>query len=135
MSKLIILFSLLAVAILFALGMTDPNSPAMWLASTSINFAFLRLVLMAVLASLLVTHPPRNVYMRMVIGAFATILAGWALWATYENTMKLLDTMVLLQFSISAGLDVLESEYLVPAETEEERLESAREARRKLLSA
>src|SRR5947209_7313334 len=110
MSKLILLLSLLAVALMFALGMTDPNSPAMWMGSTSINFAFLRLVMMAVLASLLVTHPPRNVHMRMAIGIFASLLAGWALYTTYENSMKLLDTMAILQFSISAGLTILESD-------------------------
>jgi hypothetical protein len=137
MSKLILLLSLLAVALMFALGMTDPNSPAMWMASTSINFAFLRLVMMAVLASLLVTHPPRNVYMRMVIGVFAGLLTTWALWTTYENSMKLLDTMAILLFSVSAGLSILESKFLLAThvESEEERLEAARAARRQLLNA
>jgi hypothetical protein len=128
MSKLVLLLSLLGTAILFSFGLTNPDSPVVWLASTSMNFAALRLVMMLVLAALLVTHPPRNVYLRMFVGGLAIVLAGWSLMATYENEMKLLDSLSLLQFSISAGLIVLESKY-IPIETMEERIEHARQTR------
>lgn len=129
MSKLILLLSLLGTVIVFAFGLTDPSSPVMWLASTSISSAWLRLVIMLALAALLATHPPRNIYLRFIIGLLAASLAGWALWSTYENQMKFLDTLVVLQFSVCAGLTVLESKYLMALPSEEERLAAAREAR------
>jgi hypothetical protein len=128
MSKLVLLLSLLGTAILFSFGLTDPNSPVVWLASTSMNFAALRLIMMLVLAALLVTHPPRNTYLRILVGTFSVALAGWSLAATYDNQMKLLDSLSLLQFSISAGLIVLESKH-IPIETVEERIATARRAR------
>jgi hypothetical protein len=133
MSKFVLLASLFATAVLFSFGLTDPNSPVMWLASTTMAFAWLRLIMMVILATLLMTHPPRNIFLRMFIGAFATALAGWSLYSTYNNQMALLDTLVILQFSIASGLIVLESKYL-PIETEEERLKSARQARLALSS-
>ena len=128
MGKAMLLLSLLGTAILFSFGLTDPNSPVVWLASTSQGFAILRIGMMLALAALLVTHPPRNIYLRIVTGIFVTTLAGWSLVATYNNQMKLLDSLSILQFCISAGIIVLESEYL-PVETEEERIEHARKAR------
>jgi hypothetical protein len=92
------------------------------------NFAALRLIMMLVLAALLVTHPPRNAYLRILVGTFSVALAGWSLAATYDNQMKLLDSLSLLQFSISAGLIVLESKH-IPIETVEERIATARRAR------
>jgi hypothetical protein len=133
MSKVMLLLSLLGVTILFSFGLTDPNNPIVWLASTSQNFAFLRLGMMLALAALLVTHPPRNIYLRLAIGVFASVLAAWSLYSTYDNQMKLLDSMSLLEFSISAGLVVLESDRF-PVETTEERLQAARQARRLAMS-
>ena len=128
MSKLVLLLSLLGTAILFSFGLTDPNNPVVWLASTSTNFAFLRVGMMLSLAALLVTHPPRNVYLRVVIGTFVIALAAWSLISTYDNQMKFLDSLSILQFCVSAGLIVLESDFL-PVESEEERLEFARKSR------
>lgn len=129
MSKLILLLSLLGIALLFSLGLTNPDNPMVWLASSSMEFAWIRLTMMIALASLLVTHPPRNHYLRLVVGTLAVGLAGWSLWETYNNSMLLLDSFSILQFSVSAGLTVLESDY-APAETEDERLETARQVRR-----
>jgi hypothetical protein len=92
------------------------------------NFAVLRLIMMLILAALLVTHPPRNIHLRLLVGAFSVALASWSLVATYDNQMKLLDSLSLLQFSISAGLIVLESKY-IPTETVEERIATARRVR------
>jgi thiol:disulfide interchange protein len=128
MSKLVLLLSLLGITILFSFGLTDPNNPVVWLASTSQIFAFLRLGMMIALAALLVTHPPRNIYLRYCIGIFAAVLASWALFAIYNNQMKLLDSLSILEFSVSAGLIVLESKRF-PVESEEERVQSAHHAR------
>lgn len=110
MSKLIVFLSLIGLSILFTLGLIAPDSSVMWLASTSTNFALLRAVLMFVLLVLLLTNPPRNVYMRVMIGMFSLALMAWSLDSTYNNHMKLVDTLSLLPVSIVAGLDILEQD-------------------------
>ncbi len=110
MSKLVLILSLIGVGILLVFGITDPNSAVMWLASTSTNFAILRGFLIIVLLGLLVTHPPRNVYFRSFVGVLCLVLVSWGLAATYENQMKFLDTLSLLEVSISAALIALERE-------------------------
>lgn len=110
MGKLVLFLSFVAIALLFVVSLVDPTNPIVWLASTSVNFAILRVVMMLGLLALLSTNPPRNIYLRMIVGLFAVGLTGWSLGATYQNDMKFLDTMTLLLFSTSAGIVVLERE-------------------------
>jgi hypothetical protein len=108
MSKYIISLSLVGLAILFTFGLLAPNNAIMWMASTSENFAFLRFGLMIMLGTLMITSPPRNIYLRSLIGSVSLFITAWTLGATYNNQMKLLDSMALLQTSISSALLVLE---------------------------
>jgi hypothetical protein len=108
MSKLVLALTLLGISILLVFGLVDPNNPVMWLASTSANFTLLRLALIATLIALLVTNPPRNLYLRAFVGAFSLTLALWSISATYQNQMKFLDSMAILQVSIVSALAVLE---------------------------
>jgi hypothetical protein len=110
MGRAVLLLSLIGTTILFTVGLVNPDSPVMWVASTFSGFALLRLGIMVALAILLVTHPPRNLYLRLAIGMLAAGLVGWCLNATYNNEMKFLDTLSILQFGVSAGLAVLELE-------------------------
>lgn len=113
MSKLVLILSLLSLLILLSFGIADPNNPVVWLASTSTNFGILRIALIAVLLALLLTNPPRNIYFRGFVTILSTTLVAWSLGATYANEMKFLDTLSLLQVSISAGLIALERD-IVP---------------------
>lgn len=108
MNKPIIFLSFIGITLLFVLGLLAPDNPAVWLASTSHWFAALRLILMAAFGALLVTSPPRNIYLRQGLGLLALIIALWAIGDTYANQMKFLDSMSLLEFSICTGLTVLE---------------------------
>lgn len=110
MSKLVLLLSLLGIGILLIFGIVSPDSPVMWMASTSDNFTWLRVAMIIILLSLLFTHPPRNVYLRAVVGAIAVTVSGWALFETYANHMELLDTLSLLEVSVTTGITVLERE-------------------------
>lgn len=110
MGKAVLLLSLIGVAILFTVGLVNPDSPVMWLANTSASFAIIRFAMMIALATLLVTHPPRNILLRYSVGLLAGVLAMWTLNSTYANEMKILDSMSILLFSISAGITVLEVE-------------------------
>jgi len=128
MGKLILLLSLLGTAMLFSLGINDPSNSIMWLASTSVNFTYLRLAMMIVLTFLLVTHPPRNIFLRDVIGAFSICLMGWAVWETWAYAMNVLDLLSILQYGVSTGLIVLESKRF-PLETTDDRIIAARKSR------
>src|ERR1022692_2483210 len=108
MGKLILFLSFIGISILFLLGLVAPNNPIMWGASTSINFAALRALLLFVLFVLLVTRPPRNIFVRTIIGILSISLTIWVLDATYNSQMKLIDTLSLLPVAIAAGIDVLE---------------------------
>lgn len=108
MGKLLLVMTFFGFSILLVFGLLDPNSPIMWLASTSIEFAILRFVVVAILFAMFVTNPPRNVMFRRVVGTICVVLAAWALFATYENSIKILDTMMILESTIICGLMVLE---------------------------
>lgn len=108
MGKVLLFSSACGLLFLLVFGIHDPDNPMVWMASTSEEFVLLRGFLIVVLLGLLVTHPPRNVFFRSFVGLLSVSLAGWASYATYNNEMKFLDTMALLQFSISAGIVALE---------------------------
>jgi hypothetical protein len=108
MHKSILFLSFFGITLLFVCGIFWPDNPAVWLASTSNQFAFVRLVLMAAFGALLVTAPPRSIWMRDTLGFLAIITAVWTLLQTYDNQMKFLDTLSLLEFSICTGIAVLE---------------------------
>ena len=108
MGKSVLVLSFVGISLLFVLGITHPDTPAMWLASSSESYTYLRFGMMIALLTLLFTNPPRNVILRTIVGFFAVGMAYWALSATYQNTMMFLDTMAILQFSISAVIAVLE---------------------------
>jgi hypothetical protein len=108
MSKLILFLSFVSLGVLLAFGLAAPDSPVMWLASSSSGFAWLRMALMAILFGLMITTPPRNVIFRVFVGLFSVGLIGWCLNATYNNQMGFADTLSLLAASLAAGIVVLE---------------------------
>ena len=108
MSKVVLALALLGISLLFVLGLINPQHPIMWMAETSPAFTVIRAVLIVVLIALLVTHPPRNVYLRTVVGMICLGIASWALTATYRNELHLLDSLSLLEVCILSGIAVLE---------------------------
>ena len=110
MGKVILMLSFLGIGLLLIVAAIDPNSPMVWLASTSSGFFQLRAFMMLVLFALLVTNPPRNVYFSAIVGILSLIAVSWALSATYQNEMKLLDSLSILEVGICAGITVLEQD-------------------------
>lgn len=108
MGKSVLYLSFAAITFLFCASIIIPASSVMWLASTSFGAELLRLGMMGTLAALIITDPPRSIYLRTIVGFMAIGLAYWAIGATYQNNMRFLDTMAILQFSISAGIVALE---------------------------
>lgn len=126
MSKVVLFFSIVSLSILLFFGLVDPNSPVMWMASTTEIFTYIRMALIVILVGLIVTHPPRNIHFRAFVGVVSVSVTSWALNATYNNEMAFLDTLALLQFSISAGLIALERGYEEVAEQLQKRTPSAK---------
>jgi hypothetical protein len=96
---------------------------------------YLRIAMIAVLMSLLATHPPRNIVMRYMIGIFAMSLLGWGMFAVYEYSIKVLDLASIMIFSISTTIIILESHYLRLESTVDQRIIAARKSRQYLKTA
>jgi hypothetical protein len=109
MSKPYLFLAFVCLGILLIFSLVAPGSPVMWLASTSKIFAVIRVGLMIILLWLLLTDPPRNVYLRAITGTASLLLVSWALNAFFSNQLQLVDFLSLVPAGIAAGLDVLES--------------------------
>ncbi len=118
MTKLILILSSLGLTITLLLGMYDPGNPIMWLASTSETFTILRAGLLLIF-TLLVTEPPRNVYLRAFIGIVSVVLVSSSLGAFYVNSMQAVDAFLLMAVGIASGITVLERDLLAEDEAAE----------------
>ena len=116
MGKTIMFLIFVGLAILLVGGLVSPTAPALWLASTAQGYMYLRIGLLALLAILLLTNPPRNVYFRAFVGILAVTLGAWSIEATYQNHMQFLDTLSILGASVTMAIVALEYQ---PDETEE----------------
>lgn len=112
MSKVVLMMSFIGVSLLLTFGVLSPGSPIMWMAASSASYTILRIVLLVVLASLLTTNPPRNKLLRIIVGGISIGVAAGTLILTYNNDMQILDTLVILQVCVSAGLVTLEKDLL-----------------------
>jgi hypothetical protein len=135
MHKTVLFLSFFGMTLLFVLGLFWPDNAAVWLASTSKEFAFIRLSLMAAFGMLLVTVPPRSIWLRKFLGIFAVVVAAWALEGTYGNHMKFLDSLSLLEFSVCTAIAVLEQTGEELLQTVSSKKAQLTEAKRKKLTA
>jgi hypothetical protein len=88
-----------------------PDFAAFWLASGEPIYQVVRLLLAAVLIVQFATHPPRNIYFRILCGFIALSAASWAIQQTYAYTMMYLDALSILGASIATAITALEVEY------------------------
>lgn len=108
MKYVVIAGTFLITASLLIGGVYYPNSPLMWLASTSTSFAVIRGAILVLLGALLVVRPPRPLYLRAIIGAAATALLVSALWFTTTYMIQPIDTVVFVEVAIVFGIEALE---------------------------
>lgn len=108
MKRVVIVGTFLITASLLVGGLYYPDSPLMWLASTSTGFAVLRSAALIWLAVLLVTHPPRPFYLRALLGAGAVGLLATVIWLTKTYVMQPIDTVVFVEIAIISGIEALE---------------------------
>ena len=108
MSKFILFSSFICLGILSAFGLAAPGSPIMWMASTSHTFEYIRLAVMVMLASLLVTTPPRHKVLRLAVGLASVVLVSWSYYQTFFNHMQFLDGMAFFIAGIASAIVALE---------------------------
>lgn len=105
---LIIATTFLVCAMLFD-GLYQKDAPLMWLASTTINYAYMRMALIVVLIMLLVTRPPRASYFRSFLAGFSSALFISTILLSHWYVIELLDAIVFLEVAIICMIEALET--------------------------
>lgn len=108
---LIITTTLLIGAMLFD-GVYYPDSPLMWLASTAITYAFIRLGLVVILLGLLAFRPPRSFQARVFLGSVASVLGIVTLVLVGQYNIAFLDAIVFIEVAIILMIEALETDQL-----------------------
>lgn len=100
--------SVFLVALLFFGGLFFPESPIMWLASTSDGYAVVRAGIAAILIALLYTHPPRSKNFRLLLSVASLAFGTWAAILTMQSSMFVLDIFVFLQTAVVFAIAAIE---------------------------
>lgn len=108
--RLLIIVTVFLVGIMLFDSLYYKDAPLMWLASTSLDYAYMRTVLVIVLISLFVSSPPRSQHFRLFLGSFALALFGSTLWLSLSYAIDLLDTVIFIEVAIIFMLEALEAD-------------------------
>lgn len=111
MRRLLLLLAALSLCLLAYGTAYHPDYAAFWLASGEPTYQTVRLLLASALFIQFVTHPPRNIYFRMLCGFIAVSSAAWALEESYAYHMLYMDTLSILGASVATGITALEVNY------------------------
>jgi len=109
MKKLLIVGTIILTTALLVSGALYPDSPFMWLASTSVGYEITRAGLIAVLAVLLFSNPPRALYFRFFLAACAACLGIATIGLLFTFQMNLIDAIVFMEIAIIFAIEALES--------------------------
>jgi hypothetical protein len=113
--RLLIIATIFLVGVMLFDGLYHKDAPLMWLASTSPDYAYIRTILVIVLAALFVSSPPRSHRFRLFLGGFATALFGGTLGLSMSYAINLLDAVVFTEVAIIFMIEALEAD-LVPVQ-------------------
>lgn len=127
MGKLLVFLSLISLVFLEVGSYLFPADPVMWLATSSHAFEAVRLLIMPILVTLLVTNPPRHLVLRYFVGAVSVVLLASVAILTYGNIMNMLDSMAFAAAGVAMGIVALEINYTVDDVVD---LEALRQAKR-----
>jgi hypothetical protein len=108
MGKMLLLFSLVCLTILYIGTAFFPQNPSFWLASGASMYQQVREILAFVLILQLTTRPPRHIWFRVLSGAVAVVIGAWSIEATYSNQMLFLDTLCFVGGAVAVGVATLE---------------------------
>ncbi len=85
-----------------------PDSALMTLAASGTYILILRELVVVGSVLLLVTKPPRSIFMRSALGMAAAMLGGWAVVNLYGADLPMLDGLLFVVASISFAIAALE---------------------------
>lgn len=108
--KLLIYATSVLVGAMLISGLYDPDSPLMWLASTSNEYAYMRAALIGVLVTLLITDPPRSMYFRSFLAGFAAVLFVSTVLLVNAFTIELIDAVIFIEVAIIFMIEAIEPE-------------------------
>lgn len=108
MDKAIFGGSLASVVFLLTGTYVFPHSPIMWLAGTSLTYTIFRLIMTGMLLVVLLSNPPRKMFVRIAMGIIAVVLTGWGVDLMWQGSYKLLDMILFVELGIAFGLAALE---------------------------
>jgi putative Ca2+/H+ antiporter (TMEM165/GDT1 family) len=108
MNKAIFSCALGCVLFLIAGTYLFPNNPVMWLAGTTLPYTIFRALAAVALITVLVTNPPRKLYMRIFMGFASVVLLLAGLGVGASDSVQILDMMLYLILGVSLGIEALE---------------------------
>jgi hypothetical protein len=111
MRRLLLLFFALSLCLLAYGTAYYPDYAAFWLASGEPTYQVVRLLLAGALFIQFATHPPRNIYFRLLCGFIAVSSGLWAVQQSLAFHMLYLDTLSVLGASIATAITALEISY------------------------
>ena len=109
MTKTVYAGTLLIILTLIAGSIWAPGSFIMTFVSTDTTMLIARVVLSAMLITLLVTNPPRSYALRVLLGLSSAIFFTWAVQYALSGTIAVADAILFLHASISFALAAVES--------------------------
>ena len=107
--KLLTIITTFLVGAMLFNGLYQPEVPLMWLASTTVNYAYMRAALVVVLIMLLVTRPPRSPYFRTFLMAFSSALFLSTVLLLNWYAIGIMDAVIFIEVSIILMIEGLEA--------------------------
>lgn len=108
MNKAIFGSALLCTVFLIVGTYAFPSDIIMWFASTSLIYTIFRVIMVGMLVAVLVTNPPRHLYMRVAMGAMAFTLGCLGIGLLFADTLHLLDVILYIVLAAAFGIEALE---------------------------
>lgn len=108
--NLLIILTMIVIGGLLAMEVFGGIDYLVPLASTDLVFTVTRVIILALLGSLLVWTPPRSRQMRQGLGAAATASLLGVFWLVSVNAINVIDMMLLMLVSVIFAIEALELE-------------------------
>jgi hypothetical protein len=106
--KLIIAATMMLIATFLFGTIYKPDNPLMLFAGNGTIFTVIRSVSLIALGILLVTNPPRKLWVRHVIGGAAILTLTLAIDMVFSYMLPIADAVLMVQASIILGIEALE---------------------------
>lgn len=106
--KLIIAATMLLIATFLFGTIYWPENSLMLFAGDGLSFTIIRALSLVTLGILLVTNPPRKLWVRHVLGGAALLTLTLAIDMTLSYMLPIADAALMVQASIILGIEALE---------------------------